>query len=79
MRIHQRPFKNYNHNYDNETKYTDSNEGKDLKKYKFTAYCTSYMCTGNVSYDTKIKPNANKHDDFCRDCGSALFWEKKEI
>jgi len=69
MRIH--PF--------SRTEYSDKDEGKELKKYRFVVNCTSYLCTKTSEYSTVIKTNATKRDILCPDCQSALYTERVEI
>ena len=70
MRVHAVRSVNY---------YSDKDDGRDVKKYKFIANCTSRHCTNTTEYSTVVKPLANAKDFFCRDCGSALFTERVEV
>ena len=47
------------------------------KQYKFTAKCSSYICTLKDEHGFVIKEVA-RSVTFCPDCGSALFWERED-
>lgn len=71
MRVHNQPrlFADF----------TDKDEGKDLKRFKYVANCTSYICTRAHDYGSVVKHDAKITDVFCHKCGSALFWERFEL
>ena len=51
------------------------------KKYILEPHCTSYTCTGIPSskHDSGIIKKVSIHTTDCPDCGSAIFWRKREI
>jgi hypothetical protein len=57
--------------------YTDKNDGKDIRKDKYIANCTSYICT-HCDVGSVIK-NVSIHAIDCPDCQSALFWERVDV
>ena len=69
MRVHKTPKRNDD--------YTTRFEDRDtIKRYKYRANCTSYICTGTPDYDVIVKSGVSRDDIFCPKCNSALFWER---
>ena len=52
----------------------------EVVKYQYVAHCTSAKCNGgDREYGSVVKRNADKKDVYCRDCGSAIFFEKIKL